>query len=161
MIKTRQTLPALSRRALLGGMAISFGGLLLPGPARAMIEMSRLPGIAVSGFDPVASFTEGRARMGSDTIIAQHQGVEWRFSSAANRALFLANPARYAPQFGGFCSWAVSQGYTAPADPEAWAIHDGRLYLNYDFAIRDRWATDIPGHIALGNRNWPALATAQ
>lgn len=158
MNQTRTTLSALSRRMLLGSMVAGIGGLLLVRPAQAMIEMSRLPGIAVSGFDPVAYFTEGRARMGSEAITAQHQGVEWRFSSTENRALFLANPGRYAPQFGGFCAWAVSQGYTAPADPEAWAIHEGRLYLNYDFAIRDRWATDIPGHITLGRRNWPALA---
>ena len=149
---------AFTRRAVLRGATIGFVALHLPGAARAMVEMSRLPGIAVSGYDPVAYFTEGQPRPGSESITLVYEGVEWRFATLANRARFKANPARYAPQYGGFCSWAVSQGYTAPADPEAWAIHEGKLYLNYDLAIRERWATDIPGHIAKANEHWPGLS---
>ncbi len=84
-------------------------------------------------------------------------GANWRFSSAANRDRFAANPTQYAPQYGGFCAWAVSQGYSAPIDPQAWTIHNGKLYLNYDLNIQRRWARDIPGNIIKGDRNWPTV----
>ncbi|PPD15403.1 MAG: YHS domain protein [Methylobacterium sp.] len=150
----------LSRRALIGSATLGIVGIGLLRPALAMIEMSRLAGVAVSGYDPVAYFTEGKPRPGSESITLMHQGVEWRFASTANRDLFKANPAKYAPQYGGFCSWAVAQGYTAPADPQAWAVHQGKLYLNYNLEVRERWKTDIPGHISKANVNWPNLSKA-
>lgn len=152
---------ALSRRVMLRGIAQGVLGLGLLSAARAMVETDRIPGVAVSGYDPVAYFTEGRPRPGSKRITLKHEGVEWRFASEANRERFRANPSRYAPQYGGFCSWAVAQGYTAPSDPEAWAIHEGKLYLNYDLEIRDRWKTDVPGHVTSGDKNWPRLSKAR
>ncbi|MEM6666964.1 MAG: YHS domain-containing (seleno)protein, partial [Pseudomonadota bacterium] len=68
---------------------------------------------------------------------------------------FAANPARYAPQFGGYCAWAVSEGYTAKGDPKHWKVVNGKLYLNYNGRIQRRWEKDIPGHISKGNANWP------
>ncbi|CAN1543700.1 hypothetical protein MCEMSEM23_01872 [Rhabdaerophilaceae bacterium] len=123
----------------------------------APVETSRIAGVAISGHDAVAYFTNSKPVMGRREFSLSHEGAEWWFATAENRARFQANPARYAPQFGGYCSWAVSQGYTASADPEAWAIRDGKLYLNYDKSIQERWATDIPGHIAKGNTHWPTL----
>ena len=76
-----------------------------------------------------------------------------RFRSDA----FAAQPEKYAPQFGGYCAWAVSQGYTASIDPEAWTIYEGKLYLNYSKGVRDEWAQDIPGNIAKGENNWPKV----
>jgi YHS domain-containing protein len=113
--------------------------------------------VAVSGHDPVAYFTAGKPVEGSKEFKATWMGAEYRFASAANRDRFKADPARYAPQYGGYCAWAVSQGYTAPADPTVWKIVDGRLYLNYDAAVGRKWATDIPGHIAKANANWPKV----
>ena len=74
-----------------------------------------------------------------------------------NGDAFVADPQKYAPQFGGYCAWAVSQGYTAGIDPKAWTIHGGRLYLNYSKGVRAQWSEDIPGNIAKGERNWPKV----
>jgi YHS domain-containing protein len=111
--------------------------------------------VAIRGYDLVAYFTAGRPTAGSATFKATYQGAEFHFANAANRAAFLANPARYAPQFGGYCAWAVSQGYTAGIDPTAWAIVDGKLYLNYNRTIQSRWQADRANLIVAGNRNWP------
>lgn len=115
--------------------------------------------VAIRGYDPVAYFTLGRPTEGVATFKATYQGAEFRFANAANRAAFIANPARYAPQFGGYCAWAVSQGYTAGIDPHAWAIVDGKLYLNYNRTIQTRWAGDRANLIQAGNRNWPIVLT--
>ena len=84
-------------------------------------------------------------------------GADWRFASAANKAAFDADPEAYAPQYGGYCAWAVSQGYTASIDPQQWRIVDGKLYLNYDESVQTKWLADIPGFIAKADANWPAV----
>ena len=84
-------------------------------------------------------------------------GAKWYFASAANRDAFAKNSQKYAPQFGGYCAWAVSQGYTAGIDPEAWKIVDGKLYLNYSKSVQKMWEQDVPGNIRKGNENWPKL----
>lgn len=114
-------------------------------------------GIAVGGYDPVAYFTDGKPVMGSKDITLDHEGATWRFASAANREAFKADPAKYAPQYGGYCAWAVSQGYTAKGDPNAWTVHGGKLYLNYDKSVQSTWAKDIPGNVTKGNANWPKV----
>lgn len=113
--------------------------------------------IAVGGYDPVAYFTAGQPLRGQAQFRLTHQGAEYRFASAENLAAFRANPARYQPQYGGYCAWAVSQGYTAPGDPRHWRIVDGRLYLNYNADVQTRWEGDIPGHIRSANANWPRV----
>jgi YHS domain-containing protein len=115
--------------------------------------------VAIRGYDPVAYFTAGRPTEGSATFKTTYRGAEFRFANAANRAAFIANPARYAPQFGGYCAWAVSQGYTAGIDPNAWAIVDGKLYLNYNQSVQSRWQSDRANNIAAANRNWPSVLT--
>lgn len=114
-------------------------------------------GVAVGGYDPVAYFTERKPVKGGKDTTAEHEGVTWRFASEATRAAFQANPAKYAPQYGGYCAWAVSQGYTAKGDPQAWTIHGGKLYLNYDKKVRATWEKDIPGNVAKGDANWPGV----
>ena len=114
-------------------------------------------GLAIRGADPVAYFVEGAAVPGSAEFSHDWGNVTWQFASAENRDLFAANPEQYAPQYGGFCAWAVSQGYTASIDPEAWQIVDGRLYLNYDRRVQQRWEQDIPGNIAKADANWPGV----
>ncbi len=114
-------------------------------------------GVAVGGYDPVAYFTEGKPVKGSESLTLQHDGATWRFASAENRAAFQADPAKYAPQYGGYCAYAVSQGHTAKAEPDAWTIHDGKLYLNYDKGVQAKWGTDIPGYIAKADANWPGV----
>jgi len=114
-------------------------------------------GHAIRGYDPVAYFLQGRPVEGSADFEAEWNGATWRFASAENRARFLEQPEAFAPQYGGYCAWAVSEGYTAPVSPDAWRIVDGKLYLNYDEKVQERWVADIPGHIARADANWPTV----
>ena len=114
-------------------------------------------GIAIDGTDAVAYFTEGKPVAGSDSHKVTWNGATWRFSSAENAATFEANPTAYAPQYGGYCAWAAAEGYVAPTAPDAWTIHDGKLYLNFNKRIRRRWERDIPGNVARGDANWPGI----
>lgn len=113
--------------------------------------------VAIRGTDPVAYFTENRYVPGSADFTYEWADATWQFASAENRDVFALNPAQYTPQYGGFCAWAVAEGYTAPVDPNAWEIVDGKLYLNYDARIQRRWQRDIPGNIARANENWPEV----
>jgi hypothetical protein len=136
----------------------SLFGLLLLAPAPGFARIFAERGLALRGTDVVGYFTEGRVLRGRPEFSAEWGGVRWLFTSAANRDRFLADPAAHAPAYGGFCAWAVSQGYTAPTDPAAWRIVEGRLFLNYDQSIQRRWERDIPGFIAAGDANWPRLS---
>lgn len=114
-------------------------------------------GIAVDGSDVVAYFTDGAPVEGSPAIAHDWNGVTWHFANAANRDAFAADPVAYAPQYGGYCAWAVSEGYTASTAPEAWKIVDGKLYLNFSRRIQRRWERDIPARIAAADGNWPSV----
>ena len=114
-------------------------------------------GIAVDGTDVVAYFTQGAPVAGDPAIVYDWNGVTWRFASIENRDAFAADPTRFAPQYGGYCAWAVSEGYTASTTPEAWRIVDDKLYLNYSRRIQRRWEKDIPGRITSGDAQWPRL----
>ena len=81
----------------------------------------------------------------------------WRFSSEEHRDRFTADPERYAPSYGGYCAWAVSQGSTAGIDPKAWKIVDGKLYLNYSRGVQKQWLRDVEKRIEEADRNWPRL----
>jgi len=114
-------------------------------------------GLAINGYDPVAYFTQGRPVRGSRQYALVWKRAEWWFSSAANLAAFEANPRAFAPQFGGYCAYAVSQGYTAATDPEAWRIYRGKLYLTVNQNVRGAWAENIDNHIVQANSNWPGV----
>lgn len=114
-------------------------------------------GIAIKGADPVAYFEQGGFVQGDSEFSYEWEGATWHFSSAENRDLFASNPEQYAPEYGGYCAWAVSQGSTAPIDPTAWRIVDGRLYLNFNDQVQSRWEQDIPGNIAKADQNWPGV----
>lgn len=115
-------------------------------------------GIAIKGYDPVAFHTEGQPVKGSDQYDLIWQDAAWRFSSAENRNLFEANPEKYAPQYGGYCAWAVAQGTTASVDPKnSWSIINGKLYLNYSKKIKEKWEMDAPGNIQKADANWPGV----
>ena len=151
--------PVVSRRGFMllgGGLALGAAALALaPGAARAAVFTEN--GLAVKGYDPVAYFTAGKPVRGSEGFSVQHEGATYRFASQANLDAFRADPQRYLPQYGGYCAWAVAQGYKAPIIPEAWAVVDGKLYLNASRGVQRRWQRDIPGFIAQANQNWPNL----
>lgn len=112
---------------------------------------------ALKGYDAVAYFEAGEPRKGDADYAFEWQGARWLFESAENRDAFVANPERYAPQYGGYCAWAVSQGYTASGDPTVWAIVDDKLYINYNKKIGERWSVDPKGFIVLADGNWPKV----
>ena len=114
-------------------------------------------GIAIDGSDAVAYFAEQGPVAGSADYALDWNGAQWLFASAENRDAFAADPEAYAPQYGGYCAYAVREGYTASTVPNAWKIVDGKLYLNYSRRIQRRWERDIPGRIASGDANWPGL----
>jgi len=116
--------------------------------------------VAVSGYDPVAYFTQGKPVRGSKQFTTTHNGAEYRFANAKHLAAFKASPAKYAPQYGGYCAWAVAQGYTASADPNVWKVVGGKLYLNYNAEIGKKWEKNIPGFIASANKNWPKVLSS-
>ena len=126
-------------------------------PAPAVYSAS--DGLAAGGYDVTAYFTEGKAVRGSTKHELMLHGVVWRFTSAEGKARFQANPTAYAPQFGGYCAWAVSQGYLASGDPEQWKIVDGKLYLNFNARAKELWEADQAAAIERGNANWPTVLT--
>lgn len=148
----------LTRRHLLTvALAAPAVAAFAPTAMAATPEVYAEDGIAVDGTDVVAYFTQNAPVAGDAAITFDYMGATWRFASEENRDAFAADPARYAPQYGGYCAYAVSQGYTASTVPEAWTIVDDKLYLNYSTGVRRRWERDIPGHIAAADANWPAV----
>lgn len=112
---------------------------------------------AIRGYDPVAYFKVSKPVKGKSNFKTRWNGSTWLFSSQANLDDFKANPAKFAPKYGGYCAWAMSQGRVATTVPQAWDIKGGRLYLNYSLGIRKKWRTNIPKHIKLANAKWPRV----
>ncbi len=112
-------------------------------------------GLAIQGYDAVAYFTQKKPVSGKAQFSYRWRGATWRFASAAHRDAFKANPTKYAPQYGGYCAFAVSEGVTAPTDPTAWTVHNGKLYLNFSRGVRSRWLEDRDERISRANKNWP------
>ena len=110
---------------------------------------------AVSGYDTVAYFTQNKPVKGNSSHSTQYKGAKWLFSSKENLEMFKADPEKYAPQYGGYCAWAIANNDTAKGDPLQWAIHQGKLYLNYDADIRKKWFSDKGALIIKANNNWP------
>lgn len=147
-----------SRRSLVAfAAALPIAALLVVPVAAKTPDIYAEGGVALAGTDVVAYFTEGRLVVGDPSITHDWRGATWRFSSEANRAAFAANPETFAPQYGGYCAWAVSNGYTASTDPEAWKIVGDKLYLNYSKRVQRRWESDMPARIEAANRNWPGV----
>ena len=144
----------IARRALLsiGLTACVFGPA--PVPARAAPPAGRR--IAINGYDPVAYFTDAQPRKGSEAFWFAFDDAVYLFSSADNRAKFMADPERYAPQYAGFCAGGVSKGYKVEPDPEAWAIINGKLFL-FEFKERVPGFRHDTAFIDKANSNWPGL----
>lgn len=102
-------------------------------------------GVAINGYDTVAYFTQSKPIKGSDAFVHEWNGAKWKFASQPNLDLFKADPAKYAPQYGGYCAYGVSQGYLVSIEPEQFTVLDGKLYLNYDSGVQKKWTKDIAG----------------
>jgi len=112
---------------------------------------------AIRGYDPVAYHVEAKAVPGKPDTTFTWQGAEWHFASTENRDTFAADPEKYAPRYGGFCAFGTSRGYKVSTQPEAFAIVNGALYLNYNLAVQKTWNEDRPGYIEKADANWVTL----
>ncbi len=118
-------------------------------------EFFETHGLAVDGYDPVAYFTEHKPMKGAAKFRSDFQGSTFQFASAAHRNMFAADPAKYAPQYGGYCAYGMAKGYKAKIDPAAFTVVGDKLYFNYSETVRSQWLTDIPGYIRKADANWP------
>ncbi len=126
---------------------------------KAAVYTGRFSNLAVEGHDPVAYFTQNAPVKGSKDFTSLYEGAQFRFSSAANLAAFKADPGKYAPQYGGYCAWAMAEGQFAKGDADYWAIVDGKLYLNYNRKVQQDWNMDRPGFIRAADALWPSVLT--
>ena len=114
-------------------------------------------GVAIQGYDPVAFFTDNHPVLGSSQFQSGYQGAKYYFASAEHKAVFDREPAKYAPQFGGYCAYGASQGHPAPVKIEAWQIVNGRLLMQYDLDIKDKFNKDQQGNLHKADQNWPGI----
>jgi len=120
-------------------------------------EFFEKDGVALRGHDPVAYFRDNRPVKGEPEHKAEYKGSVFHFASRANRDAFAAEPAKFAPQYGGYCAFGVAGGYKAAIDPAAFRVVDGKLYLNYNAAVQKQWIADAAGFVAKADKNWPSV----
>ncbi|MEL7013576.1 MAG: YHS domain-containing (seleno)protein [Pseudomonadota bacterium] len=112
-------------------------------------------GAAIGGYDPVAYFLTSGPKRGDEAHAVDWKDGRFLFSSAANKKTFEANPEKFAPKYGGYCSYAAALNYVAPTSANAWSVYEDRLYLNFNLHVRSVWEQDKPGYIAKADGNWP------
>lgn len=130
--------------------------LAAPGPLVVDIHT----GLALSGFDPVAYFTEHKPKLGRAGLELREDGAVWQFCNEGNRAAFADHPEIYGPRFGGYDPVAIARGASVAGNPLIWAVVGARLYLFYDSAARKAFLSD-PAHILItAKRKWPTVAAS-
>ena len=117
--------------------------------------------LAVNGYDVMTYWRGGEPLEGNRDITYHYKGATWVFVSKENRDAFAANPDAYAPQYGGYCSYAASLGKVSDVDVHAWRIYKNKLYLNYGLRVRRTWANKIDDNIAKADALWPAPLSAE
>jgi len=135
---------------------LAFAPLALAGPDHSIGVDEN--GVILSGYDTVAYFTQNKAVKGSAEITASYKGAIYRFASSQNRDLFVKDPAKYAPQYGGWCAYGVALGKKFNVDGKAFAVLDGKLYMNLDRSIQKKWDKDRAKFIVDANSTWPGIA---
>ncbi len=144
------------------GIALGTGGLAAA-PAFAVVPDSTAAmntdtaGLALHGYDAVAYYKDGKPMEGSARFTVSYDGARYQFANAANLKAFKANPAAFAPAFGGFCAMGVALESKLDGDPQVWKIVDGKLYLNVNKDVSVAWNRDIPGNLVKADENWPAI----
>lgn len=147
-------MPALIRYCLAAALL-----LIAPLAPAATLNTTTFGHLAVDGYDVVAYHTEHKAVKGLREFRQTWQGAIWQFASAAHQKQFAADPARYAPQYGGYCAYAVgAKNELVDIDPEAFTLVGDKLYLNYSKKVQTLWEADRTHYIEAGDRNWPALS---
>lgn len=139
--------------ALLFVLALSFAA---SAQTKALVNIDK-NGLAVQGYDPVAFFTDHKPVKGKPEFISSFNGAMYLFASQEHKNLFDKEPAKYEPEFGGYCAYGVCHNKLAPVDVNAFIILDGKLLMQYSKSIRDTFNEDQKGNISKANQNWPAL----
>lgn len=132
------------------------GAMTLRGQTPGSINTAN--GVALQGYDVVAYHLQQQAVKGTRAYTHQWRGVTWQFATAENRDRFAQSPESFAPEFGGFCAYGVSRGYAVDIDPQAFAVVDGKLYLNYSKRVQSTWNQDRAGYIEKARQNWPKVS---
>lgn len=135
-------------------MILPFALLLLTVAAGKAIGKQPIADVAIKGYDSVAYFKAGKAIKGNESFSFQWRDMTWYFSTKENRDLFASDPGKYAPQYDGYCAWAMTEARKAQTDPEVWKIVNGKLYLNCSKSAYEKWSRDIPGNIKKADANW-------
>ncbi len=128
--------------------------LFLNGIGVQAVERSQSDDTAIKKYDPVAYFKADEAVKGDESFTFEWNDKVWHFSTKENRDLFAANPEKYAPQYDGYCAWAMTEVRKAETDPQVWKIVDGNLYLNCSREAYEKWSRDIAGNIKKADKNW-------
>ena len=140
------------------GAVIAAAAVASPAQAGNAVNTGYFGGVAIMGYDPVAYFTEGRPRKGSKEFAYDWLGTPWYFATAEHRDLFSSDPAKYSPQYGGYCVGEVAyRGATVNIDPEAWRIINGKLYLSYDKGFATEFEAHADEYLTKADANWPAV----
>ena len=114
-------------------------------------------GLGIQGYDPVAFFTVNQPILGDEKFHSTYHGVTYRFASAEHLQMFQANPAKYEPQFGGYCAYGVAKGALAPVKIDAFQIVDSRLLMQHKPEVRDIFSNNSERNLAAADKNWPNL----
>jgi YHS domain-containing protein len=114
-------------------------------------------GTAIRGFDTVAYFIANKPVKGKEEFATQYQGAKWLFSSKENLDLFLSNPEKYLPQYGGYCAYGVAVDNLVSIEPDKFTVKNGKLYLNYDADVQSKWIKDPEKYIADADRKFSSL----
>lgn len=130
------------------------------GQSKSLLNLDK-KGIAIQGYDPVAFFTQNRPVKGLPEFERKYNGARYLFATAEDKATFDANPAKYEPQFGGFCAYGASQGHTAPVKIEAFQIVNGRLLMQYDLGVKKEFNKDQQGNLQKADKNWPGVVAKE
>lgn len=148
----------LRRLFMLALIALSFSALAEK-PVNTLTNsfFAKQTDTAINGYDSVAYFTQNAPVKGLDTHTFDYKGAKWKFSNAANLALFKDNPEKYVPQYGGYCAYAVANDSLAKVDPNQFTVLDGKLYLNYDASIQKDWLKDRANFIKKADAKFQAL----
>ncbi len=112
---------------------------------------------AIDGYDPVAYFVKGKAMKGNKENTCEWNGSTWHFVSEENKSMFIENPNKYMPEYGGFCAFAMAKGHKVKIDPKAWTIENDKLYLNYDKGVQKSWMMDMRALIIKADENWKKI----
>ena len=150
---------------LVAAIASALTAAATPAPSSALEQKNLIStnrdGVAIQGYDAVAYFTDSKPVKGDAQFVATYQKATYQFASAVHRDLFAANPAQYAPAYGGYCGYAASVGKVRPISPELWSIVDGILILQHSKGAVELWQKDVSGNKAKADVLWPRLAVAK